>query len=56
MAQVEVGPLPYAQAVRWLGTTDGVGPTMTLAELFALRDGRLPAQTVQPDAHSGLYL
>jgi hypothetical protein len=29
---------------------------MTLAELFALRDGNLPVQTTRPDAHSGLYL
>ncbi len=56
LAQVEVGALPYDEAAAWLGTTDGIGPTTTLAELFALRDGRTPVQTTRPDTHSGLYL
>ncbi|WP_416210644.1 DUF5925 domain-containing protein [Frankia sp. Cas8] len=56
LAQVEVGPLSYDEATAWLGTTQSVGPTMTLAELFALRDGRAPVQTTKPDAHSGPYL
>ncbi len=56
LAQVEVGSLSYDEATAWLGTTQGVGPTMTLAELFALRDGRAPVQTTKPDAHSGPYL
>jgi hypothetical protein len=57
LAQIEVGPLPHAQAASWLGTTEGVGPTMTLAELYALRDGCAPVRTTAgPDTHSGLYL
>ncbi|WP_239310169.1 MULTISPECIES: DUF5925 domain-containing protein [unclassified Frankia] len=56
LAQVEVGPLPHGEAVTWLGTAQGVGPMMTLAELFALRDGRAPVRSTRPDPHSGLYL
>jgi hypothetical protein len=29
---------------------------MTLAELYALRDGRLPTTTPDRDGHTGLYL
>jgi hypothetical protein len=41
LAQVEVGPLPRAEAVAWLGDSGArVGShEATLAELFALRDG-----------------
>jgi hypothetical protein len=56
LAQVEVGPLPYDEATAWLGSAQGVGSTMTLAELFALRDGRAAVQTTRSDSHSGPYL
>lgn len=56
LAQIEVGALPYAEAVSWLGTAEGVGSTMTLAELFALRDGRGLPRPARVDARHGLYL
>ncbi|SQD96532.1 AAA ATPase [Parafrankia sp. Ea1.12] len=58
LAQVEVGPLPREEALAWLGTAAdaGVGMSATLAELFALRDGRMPATTPERDGHTGLYL
>lgn len=40
LAQVEIGALPYPEAVAWLGDSVGVGSGgATLAELYALRDG-----------------
>jgi hypothetical protein len=56
LAQIDVTPLPHAEAVSWLGTAEGVAPTMTLAELFALRDGGRPVRTAEPDERAGLYL
>jgi hypothetical protein len=56
LAQIDVTPLPHAEAVSWLGTAEGVAPTMTLAELYALRDGRGPVRAAEPDERSGLYL
>lgn len=56
LAQVEVGAMPFAEAANWLGTTEGLGTRTTLAELFALRDGRSPVRASEPDTHSGLYL
>ncbi|MCM3924104.1 DUF5925 domain-containing protein [Frankia sp. AiPs1] len=56
LAQIEVGALPHAEAVSWLGSTDGVGSTMTLAELFALRDGRGLPRPSGGDTRHGLYL
>ncbi len=58
LAQVEVGPLPRGEALAWLGTPAdaGVGTSATLAELFALRDGRMPATTPEREGHTGLYL
>ena len=55
-AQIRVGALPHAEAVRWLGRRDGVGPDgATLAELYALR--RDPEAHVDGAAsHPGLYL
>jgi len=55
-AQIRVGPLPHAEAVRWLGRRDGVGPDgATLAELYALR--RDPGSSVESVAgHPGQYL
>jgi Domain of unknown function (DUF5925) len=56
LAQIEVGALPFDEATAWLGATAGVGPAMTLAELFALRDGAAPVQSTVRDARPGLYL
>jgi hypothetical protein len=56
LAQIEVGALPHAEAVSWLGSTEGVGSTMTLAELFALRDGRGLPRPTRTDTRHGLYL
>ncbi|MER6947649.1 DUF5925 domain-containing protein [Nonomuraea sp. NPDC000554] len=56
LAQVEVGALTRDEAVKWLGSAEGVGPSgATLAELYAIRQGR----AVGPVAHdesTGLYL
>lgn len=58
LAQVEIGRLDAAQAARWLGGTGaaavGTGGA-TLAELFALRDGR-HVEPSEPSASTGLYL
>ncbi|MEU1783678.1 MULTISPECIES: DUF5925 domain-containing protein [Streptomyces] len=60
LARIEVGPLTRTESVRWLGREEGVGRNgATLAELFALRRGTVPASVPgQPDgtADSGLYL
>ncbi|CAO5237976.1 AAA+ family ATPase [Frankia sp. AgKG'84/4] len=56
LAQIEVGALPHGEAVSWLGSADGVGSTMTLAELFALRDGRGLPRPAHSDPSHGLYL
>jgi Domain of unknown function (DUF5925)/ATPase family associated with various cellular activities (AAA) len=56
LAQIETGPLPRAEAADWLGGADGPATAMTIAELFALRDGRGPARANRSDPHSGLYL
>ncbi len=56
LAQIEVGALPHAEAVSWLGSADGVGATMTLAELFALRDGRGLPRPSGANTRHGLYL
>lgn len=56
LAQIEVGALPREEAVRWLGSADGVGPEgATLAELYALRSGRAIAPAARTDS-PGLYL
>jgi hypothetical protein len=40
LAQIEIGALPYLEAVAWLGDSAGVASAgATLAELYALRDG-----------------
>jgi hypothetical protein len=55
LAQIEVGPLPRAEAAAWLGTQDGLaGPATTLAELYALQAGRA-AEGDEP-ATTGQYL
>ena len=60
LARIEVGRLSHAEAVRWLGREEGVGPDgATLAELYALRRGTPPeAVPGQPDrrVETGMYL
>ncbi|WP_325053008.1 DUF5925 domain-containing protein [Thermomonospora amylolytica] len=62
LAQIEVGPLTHAEAVRWLGEdTDPsrIGPEgATLAELVALRNGEQPPGTPprSPGPGGGFYL
>ncbi|MBX6748964.1 MAG: AAA family ATPase [Micromonosporaceae bacterium] len=60
LARIEVGRLPYDQAMAWLGDSDARGrvPTAgaTLAELIALRDGTMPVGTAEVDTATGLYL
>jgi hypothetical protein len=57
LARIEVGPLPYEQAVTWLGSPSGVGVDgATLAELYALRTGAEPVASVNPPAPIGGYL
>jgi len=57
LARIEVGPLPYEQAVAWLGTSAGVAADgATLAELYALRTGSEPVAAVSPPAPVGCYL
>jgi hypothetical protein len=57
LARIEVGPLPYEQAVSWLGTADGIGPSgATLAELYALRGGTEPVAAVEESVPVGQYL
>lgn len=48
LAQIEVGPLPYAEAVAWLGNPAGIpSGGATLAELYAVRDGTGPRVRVE---------
>ncbi|GAB3112668.1 hypothetical protein GCM10027160_14990 [Streptomyces calidiresistens] len=58
LARIEVGPLTRPEAVRWLGTAEGVGPEgATLAELYALRGGDAPASVTESrPAGTGAYL
>jgi hypothetical protein len=57
LASIEVGRLPYAEAVGWLGTHAGVGPDgATLAELFALKTGAHPVTVASTPPATGLYL
>jgi hypothetical protein len=57
LASIEVGRLPYAEAVSWLGTSARVGPDgATLAELYALRTGAQPVTVAAPTPATGLYL
>jgi Domain of unknown function (DUF5925)/ATPase family associated with various cellular activities (AAA) len=53
LAQIEVGPLSPEEAATWLGTPNA-GPA-TLAELYALRDGRLTGPS-RPADTTGFYL
>jgi hypothetical protein len=57
LASIEVGRLPYAEAVRWLGTTAGVGPDgATLAELYALKTDAQPVTVPTTAPATGMYL
>jgi hypothetical protein len=57
LASIEVGRLPYAEAVAWLGTSRGIGPDgATLAELYALRTGAEPVTVPRPAPTTGMYL
>ncbi|MET8152674.1 DUF5925 domain-containing protein [Actinoplanes sp. NPDC049668] len=57
LASIEVGRLPYGEAVAWLGTPAGVGPDgATLAELYALRTGARPVTVPTTAPATGMYL
>jgi hypothetical protein len=57
LSRIEVGPLTRAEAIAWLGTSQGVGRDgSTLAELYALRRGTPPLLPSQAEAADGLYL
>ena len=57
LASIEVGRLPYAEAVAWLGSAGGVGPDgATLAELYALRTGARPMTVPSTAPATGMYL
>lgn len=54
IAHIEVGSLPYEQAISWLGDAEGVpAGGATLAELFALRSGHMPDER---GSEGGFYL
>ncbi|MCO5969865.1 DUF5925 domain-containing protein [Actinoallomurus soli] len=55
LAQIEMGRLSHAEAAAWLGTTEGVPDGATLAELYAIRDGR-PFESAPPASGTGFYL
>jgi hypothetical protein len=57
LASIEIGRLPYGEAVSWLGTSTGVGPDgATLAELYALKTGAHPVTVQSTPPAFGLYL
>jgi hypothetical protein len=57
LASIEVGRLSYAEAVAWLGTSQGVGSEgATLAELYALKTGAEPVTVPKPAPPTGMYL
>ncbi|GIH09889.1 hypothetical protein Rhe02_79560 [Rhizocola hellebori] len=57
LAQIEVGPLPFAEASAWLGSSAGIGSQgATLAELFALQRGETGLVRVAPEPRVGHYL
>jgi hypothetical protein len=55
LAQIEIGPMSPAEAAAWLGRREGVERGATLAELYALRDGRASAARPQT-GETGFYL
>ena len=57
LASIEVGRLPYPEAVAWLGTSAGIGPDgATLAELYALKTGARPVTVPTAAPATGMYL
>jgi hypothetical protein len=57
LASIEIGRLPYAEAVTWLGTRAGIGPDgATLAELYALKTGAQPVTVPTTAPATGMYL
>lgn len=57
LARIEVGRLSRDEAVRWLGTGEGIGRDgATLAELYALRRGPAPTLPAPTPLADGLYL
>ncbi len=57
LAQIEVGPLPFAQASAWLGSTVGLNSGgATLAELFAIQRGDRDLFPLTPEPSTGCYL
>ncbi len=56
LAQIEVGPLPLAEAAAWLGAPAEVTSALTLADLYARRRAGGPISSAQPAARVGLYL
>jgi Domain of unknown function (DUF5925)/ATPase family associated with various cellular activities (AAA) len=57
LAQIEVGPLPFAEASAWLGTPQGIDANgATLAELFALQRGETGLVRQAPAPRTGCYL
>jgi hypothetical protein len=60
LAQIEVGPLPRAEAQAWLeregAEANRLAGSATLAELIAARDGNEPVAAGGDDAGTGLYL
>lgn len=57
VAEIEVGPLPAAQARHWLGRELPSGSDrFTLAELYALRDDQGPVCAVTAEVPTGAYL
>ncbi|WP_250033369.1 DUF5925 domain-containing protein [Paractinoplanes maris] len=57
LASIEVGRLPYAEAVAWLGRSTGVGAAgATLAELYALKTGNVPVTVPKSEPSTGMYL
>ena len=57
LASIEVGRLPYPEAVAWLGSPAGISPDgATLAELYALKTGAEPVTVPRQSAQIGMYL
>ena len=57
LAQIHVGRFSRAEAIEWLGSSEGVGPNgATLAELCALRNGSPHVVLHESPQHVGLYL
>lgn len=57
LASIEVGRLPYQEAVGWLGASTGIGPDgATLAELYALKTGAQPVTVPRQSGPTGMYL